>query len=577
MTGQRDISLLLGRTIAGKYVVEAVIGDGGSGTVYRARQLALDRTVALKVLHREFAQDQQFISRFKREAQAASRLDHPNSVRVLDFGHDDDSCLYLAMEHVEGRTLQEVIRDEWPLSNARIVDLLSQVLAALGVAHELGVIHRDLKPENIIVVSGRSDEGTATETAKVCDFGIATLATIGREKDAVPSQGHVTGHGFVVGTPEYMSPEQLRGEPPDQRTDLYAVGVVLYQLLTGRLPFYGESPLALAVKQATETPTPPSRVVAADVHVNLALEAICLKAMNKRAEDRFASAREMRAALRAWSVVTGIHRRRRGWWWAGGIAAAVLALGAVLLVRGLTRSRRAPAPPPAPLVASARSLKVAAATVDPSTPPTPPTPPTPVPLAEEPIPQPEAVVVHRAPIHRSRERRARRRLAAVASAPTESRAPSTVPAISPKELPRAPDLPPAAIAEARPPRSKGAITPASPPAPALNLDHAGVAVTGVTTTSAIPGSSIRAALSRAPFLHCYRDALRVRGSAAAGTADLHLRIDVMGYVTAAVLQDAQFLPSMKGCIEQAARAVRVKDVDTGDATAVVTLTFLVAP
>jgi len=197
-----DSSALIGRTIAGKFIVEAVIAAGGSGTVYRARQPALERTVALKVLRDEVARDRDFIERFKREARAASRLDHPNSVRVLDFGQHDGS-LYLAMEYVEGRTLYQVIQEEWPLSEKRIVDILSQVLAALGVAHDMEVIHRDLKPENIMIIRGRSDEGEHAELAKVCDFGIATLGALAPTAEStLVLAPRVTSREFLVGTPE---------------------------------------------------------------------------------------------------------------------------------------------------------------------------------------------------------------------------------------------------------------------------------------------------------------------------------------------------------------------------------------
>jgi len=154
-----DSSSLLGRTIADKFVVEALIATGGSGTVYRARQPALERTVALKVLHDEVAGDPQFVERFKREARAACRLDHRNSVRVLDFGHHDQSLLYLAMEYVQGRTLSEVLKQEWPLPDRRVVEILSQVLSAVAAAHDMEVIHRDLKPENIMILQGQGDEG----------------------------------------------------------------------------------------------------------------------------------------------------------------------------------------------------------------------------------------------------------------------------------------------------------------------------------------------------------------------------------------------------------------------------------
>ena len=184
-----DSSALIGRTIAGKFVVESVIAVGGIGTVYRARQLALDRTVAIKVLHAEIAREEKFIERFKREARAASRLDHPNSVRVLDFGQEGDSLLYLAMEYVEGRTLYDVIQKDWPLADKRVVDIMSQVLAAVGVAHDMEVIHRDLKPENIMIIRGTSDEGEHAELAKVCDFGIATLGTMVRDGEATRDRG----------------------------------------------------------------------------------------------------------------------------------------------------------------------------------------------------------------------------------------------------------------------------------------------------------------------------------------------------------------------------------------------------
>ena len=189
-------SELVGRSIAGKFVVEALIATGGAGAVYRARQLALDRVVALKVLRQDIARDRYFVERFKREARAASRLDHPNSVPVFDFGHIDESLLYLAMEYVEGKTLHNVIADEWPLGDTRVVDLMSQVLSAVAVAHDMEVIHRDLKPDNIMILPATSDDGEATELAKVCDFGIATLGAVqpdgGGGQLLVPASGEDT-------------------------------------------------------------------------------------------------------------------------------------------------------------------------------------------------------------------------------------------------------------------------------------------------------------------------------------------------------------------------------------------------
>jgi serine/threonine-protein kinase len=228
--------------------------------------------------------------RFHREARAASRLDHPSSIRVFDFGQEPDGLLYLVMEYVEGRDLLTVMNEETPFEPRRIAIILSQVLAALAVAHEQGIVHRDLKPENILVSHGLTDDGETIDVVKVCDFGIAAIAS---SND--PEAMRLTGSGLVVGTPEYMSPEQARGAPLDGRSDLYSVGVVLYHLLTGRVPFSGDSAVNTAIMHVTAKVTPPSKH---DASVDPVLEAICLRALAKEPNDRFASARQMRAALR---------------------------------------------------------------------------------------------------------------------------------------------------------------------------------------------------------------------------------------------------------------------------------------
>jgi serine/threonine-protein kinase len=288
---------LIGRTVAGKFLIEEFLGGGAMGAVYRAQQTALEKSVAVKVMHRSVATDPSFAQRFHREAKAASRLDHPNSMRVIDFGEEPDGILYIAMEYLEGRDLFRVLKEDGPLSNERIVDILSQALAAIAVAHDMGVIHRDLKPENIMVLRGKDDEGRDADVVKVCDFGIAKLV----ESDDAPKSSRTNGPklsttGLVVGTPEYMSPEQAKGEKLDARTGLYGMGVILYQLLTGRTPFTGDTPLAIVVKHVTEHAVPP-HVVHPGVHRGL--EAVCLKAMAKLPAERFESARAMRAALRA--------------------------------------------------------------------------------------------------------------------------------------------------------------------------------------------------------------------------------------------------------------------------------------
>ena len=289
---------LIGRMIAGKFLVESAIGSGAMGAVFRARQVALDKTVAIKVLHGENADDPTFAARFQREAKAASRLNHPNSMQVIDFGAEPDGLLYIAMEYLDGRSLHRVLSEDGALPVARIADILMQTLAALAVAHDMGVVHRDLKPENIVILKGTDDDGRARDVVKVCDFGIAKIndSRAYRGAQERESNAPVTTAGFLVGTPEYMSPEQARGDKLDARSDLYSVGVVLYEMLTGRVPFVAESALGVVLRHLTEAPRLPSGQVSG---VDPRLEAICMKALRKPPDARYGSAREMRAELRA--------------------------------------------------------------------------------------------------------------------------------------------------------------------------------------------------------------------------------------------------------------------------------------
>lgn len=276
---------LIGRIIADKYELLEIIGEGSMGSVYGARQTDLDREVAVKVLHTHVAADPKVAKRFHREARTASRLSHPNSLQIFDFGREDEGpLLYIIMELLDGPDLLELMEEEFPLSPRRIADLVGGVLLALEEAHDLGVIHRDLKPENIMVV----EDHQGREHVKVCDFGIAKL---------VEAEGSaITVTGFVCGTPEYMAPEQARGEPLDTRADLYAIGCLLYYLMTRTVPFSGGSALGTITKHLTEAAEPPG-ARKPELYIPRSMERVCMKALSKDPDRRYRSAGEMREAL----------------------------------------------------------------------------------------------------------------------------------------------------------------------------------------------------------------------------------------------------------------------------------------
>ncbi|MDX2015205.1 MAG: protein kinase [Myxococcaceae bacterium] len=279
----------IGKTIAGKYRVEQMIGEGGMGKVYKATQLALDKPVVLKVLRQALLGDERTVARFQREAKAASRLNHPNSISVLDFGQADDGAMFIAMEYVQGKDLHQILSREWPLPESRVMRIMSQVLSALADAHSVGVVHRDLKPENIMVSQGRSEP----DFVKVLDFGIAKI--IDGTEDEGPA---LTRAGFVCGTPEYMSPEQARGAKLDHRSDLYAVGVILYQLVSGLLPFDSDTAVGFATKHLTEIPPPPTKR-RPEARVSPAMERLIMKALSKNPDERPQTAEQFRAELLA--------------------------------------------------------------------------------------------------------------------------------------------------------------------------------------------------------------------------------------------------------------------------------------
>lgn len=284
---------MIGSVIASKFEIGAPLGEGAMGRVYRSKQLSLEKQIAIKVLHKHLAMDPKVAKRFHREAKAASRLSHPNSLQIIDFGAADDGTLYIAMELLDGDDLLTVIEEQSPMSPARISGIMEQVLSALDEAHHKGIIHRDLKPENVIVVRARGDQ----DLVKVCDFGIAKI------QETEGGSG-ITVTGFVCGTPEYMAPEQARGEELDPRADIYAAGVMLYQLLTGAVPFLAESALGIITKHLTETAVPP-RSRRPELHIPESFEAICLKAMSKDRERRYTTAAQMREALERATTALG--------------------------------------------------------------------------------------------------------------------------------------------------------------------------------------------------------------------------------------------------------------------------------
>jgi serine/threonine-protein kinase len=281
----------VGQTVAQKYFVHQLLGSGGMGQVYKATHLTLDRPVVLKMLNRALSADPSIVQRFHREARAASRLNHPNSINVIDFGQAEDGTLFIAMEYLAGRSLAKVIVEDFPLDPARVVKIGSQILAALTEAHAVGILHRDLKPENVMVESRRDD----SDFVKVLDFGIAQLT---EGSGGGGSRPRLTQAGMVCGTPGYMSPEQARGEELDARSDLYSVGIILYEMLTGRLPFDGETPQALVAKVMMDRPIPPG-LRRPELQIPPDLTELVMSALAPERDERPASAEDFRRELLA--------------------------------------------------------------------------------------------------------------------------------------------------------------------------------------------------------------------------------------------------------------------------------------
>ena len=283
----------VGRVVDSRYRVLERIGHGGMGAVYKIVHERMGKIAAMKVLHRELAQEADVVRRFRREAQAVSRLTHPNVVQVFDFGTARGQ-LYLVMEFVKGRDLGEIIKRDGPPTFTRAGVLLYQVCAALSEAHSLGIVHRDLKPENIIVTRTRDGD----DFVKVLDFGLAKLME--REELA-----EVTDSGSIVGTPYYMSPEQIRGEDIDARADIYSMGALAYRILTGEPPFRAQTPVGVLTKHLTADLVPPSERKP-ELDIDPRVDAIVLKAMQKDRDERYQSVDDLRHAIEvAYAEVTG--------------------------------------------------------------------------------------------------------------------------------------------------------------------------------------------------------------------------------------------------------------------------------
>jgi eukaryotic-like serine/threonine-protein kinase len=336
------MKLAEGTLVDGRYRFARKLGSGGMADVWLAEDTELSRNVAIKVLHERFAQDGQFVERFRREAANAAGLQHPNVVGVFDRGEFDGSY-YIAMEYVEGSSLKELI--DRGLSVPQATEIARQILAAARFAHEHGIVHRDIKPHNVIV----DPEGRV----RVLDFGIARAGA-----------SEITQTGSVMGTAQYLSPEQAQGLEVTAASDLYSVGVVLYEMLTGRVPFEGDSAVAVALKQVSEQPAPPSALNPA---VPAALDRVVLRALAKEPANRFASAQEFSSALDAAeadpsgaglgdtamfgavavpeeaapAAAEEVRRRRRSRWIIAGVLVALLA---ALAIYALTRPDRVNVP-----------------------------------------------------------------------------------------------------------------------------------------------------------------------------------------------------------------------------------------
>lgn len=281
--------MLIGRTLNGRYLVEQKVGEGGFGAVFKGKQVATGREVALKILHPHNVTDQTVVARFRREAEACSQLRDPHTVTTYDFDETEDGVLYLAMEFLHGKSLHQLQRAEGPLAPDRVLRIIDQVAQSLGEAHRLGIVHRDMKPENVVVETRAGED-----YVKVLDFGIAKITGGDRDKP-VPA---LTAVGQTLGTLEFMSPEQLRGQKIDGRSDIYALGIMAYEMLTNELPFHGAKNPTQVIQFHMQEPAPPPSRVCSEVKVPAYVDNVVLKMVAKSRDDRHADADALREHIR---------------------------------------------------------------------------------------------------------------------------------------------------------------------------------------------------------------------------------------------------------------------------------------
>ena len=269
---------MIGRVLAGRYQLIEKLGQGGMGAVYKGQHVKMNRLTAIKILTADLADNPEFVTRFEREAEMASHIDNPHAVSIYDFGEADDGLVYLAMEFLDGEPLSSVIAREGALPIDRVVSITRQAAEALEAAHQIGIVHRDFKPDNVMICQkkGRGD------WVEVVDFGIA------KRSEVDPKHQALTQTGFVLGTPQYMSPEQVAGETLDLRSDLYSLALVTYEMLTGSLPFEGGSPQSQMVKRLLEPPLPLQKV-RPQLAVPQAVEEVIMKALARYPKNRHAS------------------------------------------------------------------------------------------------------------------------------------------------------------------------------------------------------------------------------------------------------------------------------------------------